>query len=81
MNLDFDQLKTSSIESEIDFYKLEKSCFVDLSEEIKHPEILLSIGTHEYKGTHYPTPILTSGELSAIIATSKSKKTFLKSAF
>ena len=46
-----------------------------------HPEILLSIGQHEYKGNYYPTPIMTAGEFSAIIATSKSKKTFLKSAF
>jgi len=51
-----------------------------LSEEIERPEILLSIGQHEYKGNYYPTPVMTAGEFSAIVATSKSKKTFLKSA-
>ena len=82
MNLDFESLENNlQSVSEIDFDKLEKSCFVDLSEEMPHPEILLSIGQHEYKGNFYPTPIMTSGEFSAIIATSKSKKTFLKSAF
>lgn len=82
MNLDFNELeKNLESVSEIDFDKIEQSCFVDLSEEMLHPEILLSIGTHEYKGKFYPTPIMTASEFSAIIATSKSKKTFLKSAF
>ena len=82
MNLDFESLENNlQSVSEIDFDNLEKSCFVDLSEEMPHPEILLSIGQHEYKGNFYPTPIMTAGEFSAIIATSKSKKTFLKSAF
>lgn len=82
MKLDFNELeKNLESVSEIDFEKIEQSCFVDLSEEMKHPETLLSIGQHEYKGNFYPTPIMTAGEFSAIIATSKSKKTFLKSAF
>jgi hypothetical protein len=82
MNLDFNELeKNLESVSEIDFEKIEQSCFVDLSEEMQHPETLLSIGQHEYKGNFYPTPIMTAGEFSAIIATSKSKKTFLKSAF
>lgn len=81
MNLDFDALENNLKEIEFDFDKLEKDCFVDLSEEMLHPEILLSIGKHEYKSKIYDTPIMTAGEFSAIIATSKSKKTFLKSAF
>jgi hypothetical protein len=81
MDLDFEALENISNEIEIDFDKLEKDCFVDLSEEMMHPEILLSIGQHEYKGNFYDTPIMTAGEFSAIVATSKSKKTFLKSAF
>lgn len=64
----------------IDFSKIEKECNVDLNEELVYPEILLSIGDHEYKGNYYPTPVMTVGEFSAIVATSKSKKTFLKSA-
>lgn len=64
-----------------DYAKMLNSCYVDLSEEMAKPEILLSIGEHEYKGKFYPTPIMTAGEFTAIIATSKAKKTFLKSAF
>jgi hypothetical protein len=45
------------------------------------PEIILSIGDYQYKGEHYPNPIMTAGEFSAIIAQSKAKKSFLKSAF
>ena len=81
MNLDFDELQNNSEITETDISKLEQSCFIDLSEEMPHPEILLSIGQHEYKGKFYPTPVMTAGEFSAIVATSKSKKTFLKSAF
>jgi len=81
-DLNFDELENKLNEVEVvDFSKIENDCFVDLSEEMPHPEILLSIGTHEYKGKFYDTPIMTAGEFSAIVATSKSKKTFLKSAF
>lgn len=82
MDLNFNELEKNINEVEvIDFSKLESECYIDLSEEMPHPEILLSIGQHEYKGKFYPTPIMTAGEFSAIVATSKSKKTFLKSAF
>jgi hypothetical protein len=81
MNLNFDELEKISIESEVDLSLIENNCSVDLSIELKHPETLLSIGQHEYKGRFYPTPVMTSGEFSAIVAASKSKKTFLKSAF
>jgi len=65
----------------IDYATMLNECFVDLSEEMIKPEILLSIGEHEYKGNSYPTPIMTAGEFSAIVAQSKAKKSFLKSAF
>lgn len=82
MELDLEALLKKDSENEIiDFDKLINSCFVDLSEEIVPPEILLSIGEHEFKGKMYPTAIMTAGEFSAIIATSKAKKSFLKSAF
>lgn len=77
--LDHENLKNS--EAEIDFDYLINSCYVDLDVEIKPPEILLSIGQHEYKNKNYPTPVMTAGEFSAIVAASKSKKSFLKSAF
>lgn len=80
MDLDFKELEKSAA-PQVDYAAIAQSCFVDLSEEMPHPEILLSIGEHEHKGKFYPTPIMTAGEFSAIIATSKAKKTFLKSAF
>lgn len=82
MELNFNELEKNNVEPNlIDVKSLEVSCYVDLSDEILHPEIILSIGQHEYKGKFYDTPIMTTGEFSAIVATSKSKKTFLKSAF
>lgn len=82
MDLDFGELeKTAPEEQVIDLSKLVNECYVDLSEEMDKPEILLSIGEHEYKGKYYPTPVMTAGEFSAIVAVSKSKKSFLKSAF
>jgi len=79
MDLDFEEFKNSN--EEIDFDCLLNDCNVDLSEEMPKPEILLSIGTHQYKGKDYPTPLMTAGEFSAIIAVSKAKKSFIKSAF
>ena len=83
MDLNFNELENiKGVESDaFDFFKIEKECSIDLSEELMPPEILLSIGTHEYKGNMYPTPVMTAGEFSAIVAQSKSKKSFLKSAF
>lgn len=68
-------------EPEVDFNKLAKECYIDLEQPIKPPEILLSIGEHQYKNNYYPTSVMTAGEFSSIVATSKSKKSFLKSAF
>lgn len=77
--LNFDELHNLPA-SEINFSELIKSCSVDLSVEMPKPEILISIGTHKYKGFEYDTAALTAGEFSAIVAQSKAKKTFLKSA-
>lgn len=82
MALDFDELENKQVDVELlDYLKVVSDCYIDLSEEMPAPEILLSIGEHKYKGKYYPTPIFTSGEFSAIIAISKAKKSFLKSAF
>lgn len=78
MNINFDDLKGN--EQDQDYDKYIDECSVDLSEEMKHPEMLLSIGQHPYKGNYYDTPVMTAGEFSAIVAVSKSKKSFLKSA-
>lgn len=79
-DLNFEDLRKGS-EEVSDYKAIHDACFVDLTVEMERPEILLSIGMHEYKGQFYDTPIMTAGEFSAIVATSKSKKTFLKSAF
>jgi len=82
MDLDFNELDISKIENEIvDFLSIQNDCYIDLSEEMIAPEILLSIGEHLYKNKYYPTSIMTAGEFSAIIAVSKAKKSFIKSAF
>jgi hypothetical protein len=81
IDLDFEELKSVKIEAIAkDFLSIHNESWVDLSEEMIAPEILLSIGTHEYKGVLYPTAVMTAGEFSAIVAVSKAKKSFLKSA-
>lgn len=83
MDLNFDEIDKTikSDEAIIDFSGLYNDCLIDLSEEMPRPEIILSIGNYNYKGEYYPNPIMTAGEFSAIIAQSKAKKSFLKSAF
>jgi len=82
MDLNFEELNSDKTEIEIqDYLAIQNDCFVDLSEEIQPPEIILSIGEHQYKNKYYPTAIMTAGEFSAIIAVSKAKKSFIKSAF
>lgn len=77
----YDPIKIEGSEDNpIDYIAMLDECLVDLDVEIKQPNILISVGTHEYKGQQYPTPIMTEGEFSAIIAKSKAKKSFLKSA-
>ena len=77
-DINFDDLMQDA-PVEFNYSQLENDCFVDLSLEMPKPEILLSIGQHEYKGNFYDTPIMTAGEFSAIVAESKAKKSFLKS--
>jgi hypothetical protein len=59
-----------------DYLSMLDECYVDLDLEIERPRILLSVGHHEYRGEFYPTPIMTEGEFSAVIAVSKAKKSF-----
>lgn len=79
-DLNFDNLEKGIVE-EKDYSTIAYNCLVDLSEEIIKPETLLSIGQHEYKGSWYDTSVMTASEFSAIIAVSKAKKSFIKSAF
>lgn len=65
----------------MDFEALKKLTFVDLSVKLERPETLISIGEHYYKNQPYPTSVMTAGEFSMIVAPSKTKKSYLKSAF
>lgn len=67
-------------ESEFDFDKAYKECFVDVNKEIPMPPIALGIGYHDYKNKQYLNATFTYGEMSAIVAPQKSKKSFFKRA-
>lgn len=64
---------------DFNYDKTYNDCVVDLSEEIPFPPTAMGIGYHSYKGKEYLNPTFTYGEMSAIIAPQKSKKTFFKS--
>ena len=66
--------------AEFDYKKAHDSCLVDLSLDMMLPPTALSIGEHDYKGYTYSNNTFTYGEFSAIVAGSKNKKTFFKSA-
>jgi hypothetical protein len=78
--IDISKFTEGNIEEPKDYLSMLNECIVDLDVEIEQPNILISVGEHMYKGDFYPTPIMTEGEFSAIIAVSKAKKSFLKSA-
>lgn len=59
-----------------DFNKIFEDAYVDLDVEMPKPEPLLSIGTN-VKG--YDIHVMTAGEMSAVVAPSKSMKSFFKS--
>jgi hypothetical protein len=63
----------------VDFLDILKNSFVDPAEEIKPQPVAISIGSSEYKGTHYPIPFGSYGDFSCIVGASKSRKTFFKS--
>lgn len=70
------QLTTASF----DYRQAFKDCFINVKKEVKRPPIAMGIGYHGYKGTQYLNPTFTYGEMSAIVAPKKSKKTFFKTA-
>lgn len=68
---------------EIDVFDYKKAFdkfYIPLDEELKPPPTALGIGYHEYKGNQYLNNTFSYGEFSCIVAKSKSKKTFFKSA-
>ena len=75
-----EKLTLNNQEDSIDFKAMQRSCFVDVNEELPPPPIALSLGTYTYGQQIYPIPFGTYGNFSALVGASKSMKTFLKSA-
>jgi hypothetical protein len=75
-----EKLTLNNQEDSIDFKAMQRSCFVDVTEELPPPPIALSLGTYTYGQQIYPIPFGTYGNFSALVGASKSMKTFLKSA-
>ena len=67
-------------EESFDFEAAYKECFVDINKPLLPPPIALGIGYHNYMDQEYLNATFTYGEISAIIAPQKSKKTFFKRA-
>ena len=67
-------------EDVFNFEEVYNKCFVDITKPISAPPIALGIGYHDYKNQMYLNPTFTYGEMSAIVAPQKSKKTFFKRA-
>tara|TARA_R110002012_G_scaffold140357_6_gene297897 strand:+ start:974 stop:1822 length:849 start_codon:yes stop_codon:yes gene_type:complete len=63
---------------------LEQDLYVDLSEQIEHPPVALSMGTYDitdYKGNRrtYPVPLVTYGNFAFVSAPPKTYKSFFMS--
>lgn len=74
------KIEDFNAEPEFDFEKAYEECFVDVSEELTPPPVAMGIGYNDYKGQTYLNSTFTYGEMSAIIAPQKSKKSFFKRA-
>lgn len=68
------------INPDFNYSKVYDRCFVDLTKDVLSPPTALSIGTHLYMGNEYSNNTFSYGEFSSIVAGSKNKKTFFKSA-
>jgi len=74
------EINSQTQEPNFNYNEIHDKCLVDLDTEMMLPPTALSIGKHEYKGQSYVNNTFTYGEFSAIVAGSKNKKTFFKSA-
>jgi len=76
------EFKGNSIPQEdvFNYEETHDNSLVELDLELRKPPTALSIGRHDYNGETYANSTFTYGEFSAIVAASKSKKTFFKSA-
>lgn len=77
-NINFEDLKSNSptVSDGYDFEKMYTDSFVDLAEELEPIKPLLSIGGRVYNGKFYDTYACTEGEMSAVVAPSKTMKSF-----
>lgn len=73
-------IDADNLPEKINYAKMAKDCFLDVTKKVERPPIALSVGEHAYAGSYYPTPFGTYGNFSCLVGGSKSMKTFLKSA-
>lgn len=78
MKIDISQAQSQ--EEEFNYDETFKKCFIHLDEDVKPAPTALGIGYSDYKGNSYLNNTFSYGEFSCIVAASKSKKTFFKSA-
>jgi hypothetical protein len=74
------QLIDTPEDSAFDYKAVFDKCFINLDEDLKPAPTALGIGYNDYKGQSYLNNTFSYGEFSCIVAASKSKKTFFKSA-
>lgn len=74
------EVNSQTQEPNFNYNGIHDKCLVNLDTEMMLPPTALSIGKHDYKGEAYVNNTFTYGEFSAIVAGSKNKKTFFKSA-
>lgn len=81
-NINLDDLKSGygAVSDGYDFNKVYDDSYIDISEELKPIKPLLSIGNRIYKEKVIDTYVCTEGEMSAIVAPSKTMKSFFASA-
>ena len=64
-----------------DFAAIEKESYIDVNKQERPQPVALSMGEVSRGSNFFPVPIGSYGDYSCIVGPSKSKKTFLKSAF
>lgn len=75
-----DEMGSLQVKEEISIgRKMQMDSYIDLSKKLPPPPLVLSIGTHDFKGVQTPTRFATKGNFSCISGGSKSKKTVFKS--
>lgn len=79
-NLNFEQLQKVEDTSTYDFEAIRNKTRIDRTKKQPKPEPLISIGGRMVKGKYYDTYVCTKGEMSAIVAPSKTFKSMLSSA-